>query len=283
MVILFLITFALEDISQSDEYSRMMHYILKIIEYSCVAFFTFEYILRFLCSPRKMRFLKHPANVIDILAILPFYLDRVLDEMDNVEILGKAGKAMRLTRILRVLRIFKLVRHFVPLQTLLYTLHEAYRELGVLLLLVLLIELSFAVMIYYAEKELPKTSKTIFKTDEDEKWSFVDCLWFCIMTLTTVGDNQKYPSSRFGQLVGGFCAVLGTFFISMPIPIVVNSFARCYKNLVSRNEVSNRRLAIIEESRRQKRMNSAKGRFAKCTHNTMIRTLHLNQTLRENV
>ena len=55
--------------------------------------------------------------------------------MQDFEIMGKAGKIVRLVRVMRVMRIFKLVRHFAGLQSLIYTLQQAYREMGLLLLL----------------------------------------------------------------------------------------------------------------------------------------------------
>lgn len=75
-------------------------------------------------------------NVIDIAAIVPFYISLLLDHLEDIQIIGKAGKLIRLVRILRIMRIFKLVRHFAGLQSLAYTLHQAYKELGLLMLLV---------------------------------------------------------------------------------------------------------------------------------------------------
>ena len=270
MIILFLITFILEDLLPPGENS-MMHSVVSIIEWSCAIFFTTEYILRFLCCPAKIRFLKNAMNVVDLLAIIPFFVDLLLDQVDDIDILGKAGKAIRLSRVLRVIRIFKLVRHFAGLQSLMYTVYEAYQELGLMLLVVLIVEMIFTVLIYFAEKETPKTTKSIFKCDEEDKWSFVECLWFCLMTLTTVGDNRKYPSSSFGQLIGGVCAVMGTCIISLPIPIVVNSFARCYKNELWRNEVTQRRRELINKVTQQKMKTIGDLRMAKDTLN-IIRT-----------
>ena len=87
-------------------------------------FFTMEYLIRFLCSPKKWRFFKEPMNLVDLFAILPFYITLVLDSMEDMRIIGKAGKLVRLVRVLRIMRIFKLVRHFAGLQSLIYTLNQ---------------------------------------------------------------------------------------------------------------------------------------------------------------
>ena len=72
------------------------------------------------------------------------------------------------------------------------------------------------------------------------------------MTLTTVGDDRKYPTTNFGQFIAGCCAVMGTFIVTLPIPIVVNSFARNYNNQLWRSEVSQRRMMIINETKRRR-------------------------------
>ena len=47
-----------------------------------------------------------------------------------------------------------------------------------------------------------------------------------------------------GKLIGGFCALSGVFILTLPIPIVVNSFAQFYKNRLWRNEVTDTFLII---------------------------------------
>jgi hypothetical protein len=54
--------------------------------------------------------------------------------------------------------------------------------------------------------------------------------WWGIMTLTTVGYDHKSPQTFLGKVVGGLCALSGIFILTLPIPIVVNSFAAYYKN-----------------------------------------------------
>ena len=264
-------TFVLQDISMSDdEYYIPIQLVLNVIELVCVAFFTLEFLLRFLNAPNKARFFRNAMNWIDLFSIIPFYVNWFLQQVDDMVILGKAGKTLRLLRVLRIIRIFKLIRHFARLQSLLHTVHECYKELGLLMVLVFLCEVCFAVLIFYAEREAPKSTKSIFKHDVNHSWSFGECLWFCLMTLTTVGDDRKYPTTNFGQLIGGCCAVLGTIIISLPIPIVVNSFTRLYNNQIWRGEVSQRRRMLINQMKRKQMMDSAKARLIGCTSNTML-------------
>ena len=61
------------------------------------------------------------------------------------------------TRIMRILRIFKMVRHFVGLQSLVYTLHQAYRDLGLILLIVAVTVLMFSSLVFAFERESKRT------------------------------------------------------------------------------------------------------------------------------
>ena len=106
MVLLFLVTFVLQDLSSSDdEYYIPMQLVLNAIESACVGFFTLEVLLRFLNAPNKARFCRNAMNWIDIFAIIPFYINCFQEQIDDMVILGKAGKTLRLLRVLKIISI----------------------------------------------------------------------------------------------------------------------------------------------------------------------------------
>ena len=135
--------------------------LLQFLDNLTVVIFTIEYVIRFVCAPRKIMFLKNLMNAIDLLAIVPFYISLTLDHLEDVKIIGKAGKTIRLVRILRVIRIFKLVRHFAGLQSLIRTLYEAYKELVLLMVMVTIAIFTFSILMYFAEKDVDEAQQEI--------------------------------------------------------------------------------------------------------------------------
>ena len=57
-----------------------------------------------------------------------------------------------------------------------------------------------------------------------------------------------------GKIIGGFCALSGVFILTLPIPIVVNSFAPFYKNRLWRNEVEQKKKEHIKKMAADRRM-----------------------------
>lgn len=235
MVILSTLTFiisTMEEFQAMDEGESEYTSVVVILDYIdtfVIVFFTFEYLIRFVCCPRKWRFFKNPMNMVDLFSIIPFYVSIFLNTLEDIQIIGKAGKIVRLIRVMRILRIFKLVRHFAGLQSLFLTLRQAYKELGLLMLLVAVAILTFSSLVYFAEKEA-----------SEDSWTFVESFWWGLMTITTVGYDLN-PKTFLGKLLGGFCALSGIFILTLPIPIVVNSFASYYKNRLWRNEVAQKK------------------------------------------
>ena len=171
--------------------------ILSILETICILWFTVEYLLRFIGAPQKCTFMKDFMNVIDVLAILPYYITLIVMEATRHEgedngNLHELHQVVSVFRIMRILRIFKLARHSAGLQSIAYTLKNSYKELALLVLFLSMGVLVFSSLCYFAEKDEDETLFT----------SIPATFWWAVITMTTVGYGDMSPKSGIGKLVG---------------------------------------------------------------------------------
>ena len=119
-----------------------------IVETLCIIWFTFELLVRFLACPSKYIFAKDIMNMIDLVAIIPYFITLATIVAEKEEVIAprapvapnKEGNnqamslaILRVIRLVRVFRIFKLSRHSKGLQILGRTLKASMRELGLLM------------------------------------------------------------------------------------------------------------------------------------------------------
>ncbi|XP_069461340.1 voltage-gated potassium channel KCNC1-like isoform X1 [Ambystoma mexicanum] len=208
---------------------------LTYVEGMCVIWFTLEFFMRVLFCPDKMEFIKSSLNIIDFVAILPFYLEVGLSGLSS-----KAAKDvlgfLRVVRFVRILRIFKLTRHFVGLRVLGHTLRASTNEFLLLIIFLALGVLIFATMIYYAERigadrdDITGSKHTNFK-------NIPIGFWWAVVTMTTLGYGDMYPVTWSGMLVGALCALAGVLTIAMPVPVIVNNFGMYYSLAMAKQKL----------------------------------------------
>ncbi|CAH8592964.1 unnamed protein product [Schistosoma intercalatum] len=228
---------------------------LDIVETICISWFTLEYVLRLWCSPNKLKFLKRILNIIDLIAILPFYIHVLLVEVvtrHHNESLHSLRKIVQIFRILRILRIFKLARHSTGLQALGYTFKRSYKELGLLMLLIALGVVLFSSLVYFAEKD---ENSEMFR-------SIPSAFWWATITMTTVGYGDMLPRTILGKLIGACCCICGVLVVALPIPIIVNNFADFYKEHMRREKVLKRRDEFEKFRRNEELMNNEMNKCA---------------------
>ncbi|XP_014817701.1 PREDICTED: potassium voltage-gated channel subfamily C member 3-like, partial [Calidris pugnax] len=208
---------------------------LTYVEGTCVVWFTFEFLMRVSFCPDKRDFVKSSLNIIDFVAILPFYLEvglRGLSSKAAKDVLG----FLRVVRFVRILRIFKLTRHFVGLRVLGHTLRASTNEFLLLVIFLALGVLIFATMIYYAERigadpdDVTGSRHTYFK-------NIPIGFWWAVVTMTTLGYGDMYPMTWSGMLVGALCALAGVLTIAMPVPVIVNNFGMYYSLAMAKQKL----------------------------------------------
>ncbi|CAM5084687.1 unnamed protein product [Eretmochelys imbricata] len=212
---------------------------LTYVEGVCVVWFTFEFLVRVVFSPNKLEFVKNLLNIIDFVAILPFYLEVGLSGLSS-----KAAKDvlgfLRVVRFVRILRIFKLTRHFVGLRVLGHTLRASTNEFLLLIIFLALGVLIFATMIYYAERVGAQPNDP--SASEHTQFKNIPIgFWWAVVTMTTLGYGDMYPRTWSGMLVGALCALAGVLTIAMPVPVIVNNFGMYYSLAMAKQKLPRKR------------------------------------------
>lgn len=208
------------------------------LDTACVMIFTAEYLLRLYAAPFRCKFMRSVMSVIDVVAIMPYYIGLFIKDNDDV-----SGAFVTL-RVFRVFRIFKFSRHSQGLRILGYTLKSCASELGFLVFSLAMAIIIFATVMFYAEKNVGGTTFT----------SIPAAFWYTIVTMTTLGYGDMVPATITGKIVGGVCSLSGVLVIALPVPVIVSNFSRIYHQ----NQRSDKRKA-------QKKARMARIRIAKAT------------------
>ncbi|XP_061109150.1 potassium voltage-gated channel subfamily C member 2 [Conger conger] len=218
---------------------------LTYVEGVCVFWFTIEFLVRVTFSPDKLEFVKSVLNIIDFVAILPFYLEVGLSGLSS-----KAAKDvlgfLRVVRFVRILRIFKLTRHFVGLRVLGHTLRASINEFLLLIIFLALGVLIFATMIYYAERVGASPTDPTASKHTDFK-NIPIGFWWAVVTMTTLGYGDMFPKTWTGMLVGALCALAGVLTIAMPVPVIVNNFGMYYSLAMAKQKLPKKRKKHIPQ------------------------------------
>ncbi|XP_036427598.1 potassium voltage-gated channel subfamily G member 3 isoform X2 [Colossoma macropomum] len=202
----------------------------RIIEAVCIGWFTAECIVRFIVSRDKCEFVRRPLNIIDLLAITPYYVSAAMTALtgENPQ-LQRAGVTLRVLRMMRIFWLIKLARHFLGLQTLGLTLRRCYREMVMLLVFVCVAMAIFSALAQLLEHGLD------LETSNEDYASIPAACWWVIISMTTVGYGDMYPITMPGRVLGGVCVVSGIVLLALPITFIYHSFVQCYHELKFRS------------------------------------------------
>ena len=179
---------------------------LWMFEAASVAVFTIEYLARLWSSAEagsRLRYFVTPMAIIDLAAILPFYLGSLI------------GIDLRVLRLLRLLRLLKLSRYFAPLQVLGTVLRAEARPMAAAAgVMIALITVS-ASLLYYAERA----------AQPDAFGDIPRAMWWAAVTLTTVGYGDVAPVTPLGQAIAVLVMAMGVGMVALPAGMLASRFS----------------------------------------------------------
>ncbi|KAM9191773.1 voltage-gated potassium channel regulatory subunit KCNG4 [Dugong dugon] len=222
-------------------------YYIFIVETICVAWFSLEFCLRFVQARNKCQFFQGPLNIIDILAISPYYVSLAVsaepqedgERPSGSSYLEKVGLVLRILRALRILYVMRLARHSLGLQTLGLTVRRCTRELGLLLLFLCVAVTLFSPLVYMAENESGRVL---------EFTSIPASYWWAIISMTTVGYGDMVPRSVPGQMVALSSILSGILIMAFPATSIFHTFSHSYLELKKEQEQLQARLRSLQNT-----------------------------------
>lgn len=146
-----------------------------------------------------------PLAIIDLLAILPFYLLIIFPDIKLVEA----------TDLFRLLRLLKLIRYSEGLQTILRAIETKKNELIMTFVTVLILLIFASSVMFFAERG----------TQPEAFPSIPAAMWWGVVTLTTVGYGDVYPVTVIGKLFGAVLAFIGIGLFALPAGIIASGFS----------------------------------------------------------
>lgn len=202
LILLSLIAFTIETLPNNSERTVQL---LGLFELICIIIFSVEYLLRIFVAKKPLKYIFSFYGIIDLLAILPFYLKGAYDL-----------RALRVFRIFRIFRAFKLIRYNRALNRF----HIATKIVKEEMILFFIITFIFVFLassgIYFFENEAqPELFSSVFHSG-----------WWAIATLTTVGYGDIYPITMGGKIFTFFILLIGVGVVTVPAGLVASALSQ---------------------------------------------------------
>jgi voltage-gated potassium channel len=210
-VIVFLIFYSIITImlASMEEFYLQYKLFFDISEMIVVGIFTLEYACNIYVAKDKKKYILGPWGIIDIVAIIPSYFGFI--DLRAVKVL-RILRILRFLRLMRMIRLLKLAKGAVEASA-----HEAVSKFETLKmdLQIYFIALFSALVIfstleYYAERGVTNTLFT----------SIPNAMWWCIVTMTTVGYGDMYPVTAIGRIIAGAAMLCGVALFGLLMNVI---------------------------------------------------------------
>ena len=215
LILASIIIFSIETLPSNDSSTIE---ILGFLELFCIVIFSLEYLLRITVAKEKANFIFSFWGMIDLLAILPFYLVTFGFTFDLI--------MLRSFRLLRLVKILKFGRYNQSLLRISLALKIGKEDLLLALAATFIMLLVASFGIYQFENPAqPEQFGSVFES-----------LWWALSTLTTVGYGDVFPITAGGKVFTGIILMIGLGIVALPAGIIASSLSEARDQLDSDNE-----------------------------------------------
>lgn len=213
-IVVFLIFFSIGSIvmASMEEFYLKYQTFFDISEMIVVGLFTLEYLANIYVAENKAKYIFGPWGVIDFLAIAPSYLNII--DLRAIKVF-RVLRVLRFLRLMRMLRLLKLAKHVVKAgdQEQKDRFSTLKMDLQIYFIAMFSVVVIFSTLVYYAERNYPGTLFT----------SIPKAMWWCIVTITTVGYGDMFPMTVLGRLLAAVTMLCGLALFGLLMNVIGKS------------------------------------------------------------
>jgi len=208
VILLSVILVMLESI---ESYDMKHHTLLKVLEWVITIFFTIEYVLRIICNKQPLKYIFSFYGIVDLISIMPMYLSFFVSDLGILSV-------VRALRLLRLFGILNLVPYIGQESNLKLAIKASRTKIIVFIYFIVVVSILLGALMYVIEGK------------DNGFTSIPKSIYWCIVTLTTVGYGDIAPQTTIGQMIASFIMIMGYGIIAVPTGIVTAEFTSLKRN-----------------------------------------------------
>lgn len=164
-VLFSIVALALNTVKELHKYRIKDRTHMEWVEIITIVFFTLEYLIRLVTTPNIKVFLKSGLNFVDMVAVVPYFIQIVSEAFCDAEDLNaqeelrtmaqvsKVSHVLKVVKLLRIFRILKLARHSTGMRAFGFTLRQCYQQACCIFLFIAMGIFTFSALLHSAERE----------------------------------------------------------------------------------------------------------------------------------
>ena len=206
LIVFSIVTLSIETLPDLEKQTRRWLWYSEVV---VSVLFTLEYFLRIYASDKAFRYIFSFYGLIDLIAIIPFYLS-----------FGVDLRGVRAFRLFRIIRILKITRYSRAVRRFRQAVAIAKEEVVLFLFATAIVLYLSSIGIYYFEHQAqPENFQSVFHS-----------MWWAVATLTTVGYGDVYPITIGGKIFTFLMLMIGLGIVAVPAGLVATALSEVRKN-----------------------------------------------------